>query len=125
MAEALAAGDPLVVERLGKVVPVGDSVVNVNTALMGDGVVIRVAPGKAVGRPIQLVFATVGDKPSAMFLRSLVVVEEGAAVSLFETHEGMGAGEHQINAALELVVGDVARIDRAKIVDTMEVMIHP
>jgi Fe-S cluster assembly protein SufD len=66
MAEALAAGDPLVVSHLGTVVPVTDSLVNVNTALMGDGVVIHVAAGAAVNRPLHLLFAAASDKPSAM-----------------------------------------------------------
>lgn len=117
MAEALAAGDPLVVSHLGKVVPVGDSLVNVNTALMGDGVVIRVAAGTAIGQPIHLSFATVSEKPSAVFLRSLVIVEDGASVTLIETHEGLSGGEHQVNAALELVIGEGARIDHAKVLN--------
>src|SRR4029079_17211673 len=58
MAEALAAGDPLVVETLGRVVPSEDEgVVALNTALMRDGVVIRVAKGATVERPIHLVFS--------------------------------------------------------------------
>jgi Fe-S cluster assembly protein SufD len=124
MAEALAAGDPLVVSHLGKVVPVSDSLVNVNTALMGDGVVIHVAARAAIGRPLHLAFATVGDKPSAEYVRSLIVVEEGAALALLETHDGKGAGEHQINAAIELMVGEEARIDHANIVNAGAESLH-
>ena len=44
MAQALAAGDPLVAAHLGKVVPAdGDGAVALNTALMSDGAVIHVA----------------------------------------------------------------------------------
>ena len=91
MAQALASGDALVSARLGKVVPTDDAAVASNTAFMGDGVVIHVAAGAAIERPIHLVFASTGDKPAALFTRSLVVVEKGARVMLVESHEGRRA----------------------------------
>jgi Fe-S cluster assembly protein SufD len=117
MAEALAAGDPLVVANLGKVVPVGDAAVEVNTALMGDGVVIRIAAGTTVDRPLHLVFAAVADKAAAMFMRSLIIVEKGARVLLLESHEGMTDSAYQVNAALELVIGEDATVDHLKIIN--------
>src|ERR1043165_2271020 len=58
MAEALAEADPLVEANLGKVVPAErEGVVELNTALMRDGVVIHVAKDATVERPIHLVFA--------------------------------------------------------------------
>lgn len=114
MAQALAAGDPLV-SHLGKAVPVSDAAVEVNTALMGDGVVIHIAEGATIARPLHLVFATVADKPAAMFTRSLVVIEKGARVTLIESHEGTAAAAHQVNTALELVIGDDATVDHVKI----------
>jgi Fe-S cluster assembly protein SufD len=59
------------------------------------------------------VFVNVGKEPAAVFLRSLVVVGKGARAMLVESHEG--AGEHQVNAALELEVGDEAHVDHIKI----------
>ena len=57
LAQALAAGDPLVAAHLGKVVPAdGESALALNAALMSDGAVIRVAAGATVERPIHLVF---------------------------------------------------------------------
>ena len=50
--------------------------VALNTALMGDGAVIRVAAGAATDRPLHLLFVA-SEKPSAMFVRSLVVIEKG------------------------------------------------
>ena len=62
MAQALVAGDPLVADRLGKVVPAdSEGVVALNTALMRDGAVIHVAKGATLERPIHLVFAATGD----------------------------------------------------------------
>jgi Fe-S cluster assembly protein SufD len=115
MAEALGKGDPLVARHLGKVVQTDDAAVALNTALMGDGVVIHVAAGAEVERPIHLVFAASGDKPAALFIRSLVVVEKGARVMLVESHEGAAGRDYQVNAALELVVADDAHVDHVKI----------
>ena len=115
MAEALAKGDKAVTERLGKVVPTDDVAVALNIAFMSDGAVIRIAAGASVERPIQLVFAASGDKPAALFTRSLVVVEKGARVMLVESHEGAAGRDYQVNTALELSVADGAHVDHIKI----------
>src|SRR5262249_62024777 len=87
--------------------------VALNTGFMGDGAVIRVAAGIALARPIHLVFVNAGPEPAAVFARSLVVIEQGARAMLVESHEG--AGEYQVNSALELKVGDGAHVDHIKI----------
>jgi Fe-S cluster assembly protein SufD len=48
-----------------------------------------------------------------MFTRSLAVIGEGARAMLIESHEG--AGDNQVNAALELVIGDRAHVDHVKV----------
>ena len=112
LAEALVKGDPLVNEHVGKTFGTEDIAVALNTALMGDGAVVRIAEGAEIKRPIHLVFATGSDKPSSAFVRSLVVVEKGAHVTLIEDHD---SGDAQVNAALELVVGDEAQVDYFKL----------
>ena len=112
MADALAKGDPLVVAHVGKTFATDDVAVALNTALMGDGAVIRVSAGTQPKRPVHLVFAAGSDKPSAAFVRSLVVVEKGAKATIIESHE---SGNAQFNAALELVAGDDSQVDYLKI----------
>lgn len=112
LADALAKGDALVAEHVGKTFATDDVVVALNTALMGDGAVIRVGKAAALKRPIHLVFASGTDKPASAFIRSLVVVEEGAKVTIVESHD---SGETQVNTALELVVGDGAQVGYFKI----------
>ena len=112
MADALGNGDPLVAAHVGQTFATDDAAVALNTALMGDGAVIRVSAGAALKRPINLVFATGSDKPSSAFVRSLVVVEKGAKATIIESHE---SGDAQVNAALELVVGNEAQVDYIKI----------
>ncbi len=78
-ARALASGDVGIAGRIGKVVPTGDIAVALNTAFMGDGAVIQVAPGAALARPLHLVFVNAGDEPAAVYTRSLVVIGEARA----------------------------------------------
>jgi Fe-S cluster assembly protein SufD len=115
MAQGLAAGDAQFAAHLGKVVPTDDVAVALNTAFMGDGALIHVAAGVALARPLHLVFVNAGGAPASVFVRSLAVIERGARAMLVETHLGAGAPEHQVNAALELEVGDEAHVDHVKI----------
>ena len=117
MAQALASGDPHLAARLGKVVPTDDVAVALNTAFMGDGAVIRVAEGVALSRPLHLLFVNAGNTPAAVFVRSLVTIEKGARAMLVESHEGSGTDEYQVNAALELEVGEGAHVDHVKWTD--------
>ena len=115
LADALAESDPALATHLGKLAPGSDVAVALNTALMGDGAVIRIAAGSTIERPLHLVFVT-SEKPTASFVRSLVVVEPGARVMLIESHEGPSGSDYQVNAALELFVGDRAHVDHVKII---------
>ena len=115
LAAALAGGDPALAAHVGKLAPATDVAVALNTAFMGDGAVVRVDAGATIERPLHLVFAA-SDKPAATFLRSLVVVEQGARVMLIESHEGPAGRDYQANAVLELFVGDDAHVDHVKII---------
>src|SRR5439155_7149748 len=114
LAQALAAGDASVAAHLSKVAPTADVAVALNTAFMGDGAVIRIAQGATLARPLHLVFMNSGARPASIFTRSLVVIEQGARAMLVESHEG-AENDNQVNAALELVVGDGAHVDHVKI----------
>jgi Fe-S cluster assembly protein SufD len=124
MAEALASGDALTSAHLGKVAPTGDAALALNTALMGDGVVIHIASGLTVKWPIHLVFISTSDKPAAIFERSLVVVEPQAHLTLLETYEGPDESQYQVNTALELIVGDEAWVDHVKMIGEGTAALH-
>ncbi|MGB7252602.1 MAG: Fe-S cluster assembly protein SufD [Xanthobacteraceae bacterium] len=115
LADALSGNDPMLTQHLGKLAPAGDVAVALNTALMGDGAVIRIAAGSTIERPLHLLFVASG-KPAASFVRSLVVVERGARAMVIESHEGPAGSDYQVNAALELFVGDKAHVDHVKII---------
>jgi len=115
LAAALAEDDPALAAHLGKLAPASDVAVALNTALMGDGAVIAVGAGATIERPLHLIFVA-SEKPAATFVRSLAVVEAGARAMLIETHEGAPGSDYQVNAALELFVGDNAHVDHVKII---------
>jgi Fe-S cluster assembly protein SufD len=115
LAAALASDDATLAAHLGRLAPISDVAVALNTALMGDGAVISVGAGATIERPLHLIFMA-SEKPAASFVRSLMVVEPGARVMLVESHEGPAGSDYQVNGALELFVGDRAHVDHVKIV---------
>jgi len=115
LSAALADNDATLAAHLGKLAPASDVAVALNTALMGDGAVIRVAAGSTIERPLHLLFVA-SEKPAASFVRSLVIVEQGARAMLIESYEGPAGSDYQVNAALELFVGDQAHVDHVKII---------
>jgi len=115
LATALAENDKELTRHLGRLAPVSDVAVALNTALMGDGAVIRVRAGATIKRPLHLLFVA-SEKPAATFTRSLMAVGEGARVMLVESYEGPAGSGYQANGALEVFVGDKAHVDHVKII---------
>jgi Fe-S cluster assembly protein SufD len=115
LAQALTDNDPALAAHLGKIASAGNVAVALNTALMGDGAVIRIGAGSTIARPLHLLFVT-SQKAAATFTRSLVVIEERARAMLIESHEGPAGSDYQVNAAVEMSVGDNAHVDHVKIV---------
>lgn len=115
MADALASDQPLLSQRLGSVVPEDDPALALNTAFAAHGVVICVAPGTKLARPIHVAFVTTNWMATAMFTRSLVHVGGGASATLVESHQGPDGSDYQVNTAMQLVVGDEARLDYVKV----------
>jgi Fe-S cluster assembly protein SufD len=123
LADALAFDDPLLAAHLGKLAPGGDVAVALNTALMGDGAVIRIAAGATIERPLHLIFVA-SERPAASFVRSLVAVERGARVMIIESHEGPAGSDYQMNAVLELSVGEEAHVDYVKTISEGNDALH-
>ncbi len=113
LSAALAAGDAEILDALRNAPDDGDAVVALNTALMQDGVVIRVAPGAKVERPLAILNLMSGGFGQAAFLRSILIVGAGASVMLDETTAVCAPDATQANEALMIVVGDGARVDYA------------
>ncbi|MDQ0503652.1 Fe-S cluster assembly protein SufD [Xanthobacter agilis] len=114
LATALGAADPLVA-HLGQTVASSDAALALNTAFMGDGVVIALAEGATLSRPLHLVFVTTEATATAAYTRSLLVMGKGASAQVIESHEGPAGAAYQVNTALEVVVGEGASLERVKI----------
>lgn len=93
-----------------------DAAVSLNTAFMGDGAVIAVAPGATIGRPLHIVSVVTAASPCAVFARSLVDIGGDAQMTLIESHEGPADLAYQVNSVLQLAAGDKARLDHVKVV---------
>jgi Fe-S cluster assembly protein SufD len=115
MADALSLDHPLLSQRLGPMVPENDPALALNTAFAGDGAVVCVSPGTVLRRPIHLFFVTTDRVGTSMFTRSLVNIGSGASATVVETHQGPEGIDYQSNTAIQLVVGDGARIDHVKV----------
>ena len=92
-----------------------DPVVSLNNAMAADGAVIQIAAKTIVDKPIHLVFVHSGKEATAAYTRSRVVVENGAQVTLVESHEGANGVGYQVNTALALFVGDRAVVNHVKV----------
>jgi Fe-S cluster assembly protein SufD len=115
LAAALAADDAELLSHVGKLAPADNVAVALNTALMGDGALIRIGANATIERPLHLVFAA-SETPAASFVRTLILIEPGARVMLVESHEGPSGVDYQSNTAVELFVGDGAHVDHVKII---------
>jgi Fe-S cluster assembly protein SufD len=113
LAAALVRGDEGL-RALGRTVPTKDVAVALNTAFMTDGVIIAVADGVRIERPILLLHRFTGEA-AAVFSRSLVSVGADARLTLIEAFDGPAGVDYQVNAAVEIAIGDRAHVDRIKL----------
>jgi Fe-S cluster assembly protein SufD len=115
LAHALVGGHPLLSKLGGLELARGDVALSLNTAFMSDGLVVHVAAGVKVEAPLHLSFLTSANHPLQAVARVLVVLEEGASLSLLETHEGPQGVAYQTNMAVETFIGDHARLDHVRV----------
>src|SRR5574341_257188 len=81
--------------------------VALNTALMRDGAVVYVPPGRILTEPIHLLFVSVaGPEPTVSHPRILVVIGKGGQASIVESHVCAGEGAYLVNAVTEVVIGE-------------------
>lgn len=113
--ELFAGSDPLLSKLGALAAGVDDPMLALNTALFDGGVVITVAEGATVARPIELLHVIAGDTALTTMPRHAVFVGKGASVRILERHEGAGAVAHTTNAAIELDVAEKGSVVWAKL----------
>jgi Fe-S cluster assembly protein SufD len=115
LADALTNGHPLLAQIGALKLSQGDTALTLNAAFMTDGAVIHVSKGVSVDEPILLRCVTAGATPVSVASRVLLVVEEGASVTLIESHEGQGGLQHQLNTAAEIRAADGAQVQHVRL----------
>jgi Fe-S cluster assembly protein SufD len=107
------ATDHVLLKRFGESgVPSDNAAVALNTAFVSDGILLTVKKGASVETPLHLAFVQHGAGHSA-YARVLIVVEEGASVTIVESHTGKGA--HQTNSYLEVLAADKTDVTLIKL----------
>ena len=112
------ADDPAAVERhLGKYASSDENAfVALNTAMILDGALIRVARGAVIAEPIEIFYLTTAAKdPIAIHPRALILIGENAQCTIVERYQGTGEGVYFTNAVTEIVVGESAVVDHYKV----------
>jgi Fe-S cluster assembly protein SufD len=111
--EALQSGDDRVLS-----LDTADPMVALNTALMTDGVVIEVADGTTLARPLHILHIASGGAPAAMFTRSRIALGNAAVATVVESYvAGEGVGAYQVHDSAVIAIGDHARLDYVRIVE--------
>lgn len=112
------ADDPAAVaQHLGKHAAFDENAfVALNTAMLADGALIRVARGAVIEEPIEIFYLTAsGAQPIAMHPRALIIVGADAHCTIVERYVGTGDGVYFNNAVTEIVAGDRAVVDHYKV----------
>ncbi len=109
-AAALEAGDPEVESRFAAPDDAA-SLVELNTALVEDGAVLRIAPGAVVEAPVRLVFLTApGTAVVASHPRILVLAGANSQATVIEAYHGVDDTGYFTNAVVDVEIGDAARL---------------
>ena len=89
---------------------------SLNTAFMSDGLMLKIKPGQNPGMPVLLVSARSGGEPSAIALRHVIAMEQGAQLTLVEAHVALaGAAPKGLsNTLTDITVADGASLDHIK-----------
>lgn len=116
LAEALASGDAEIESAIElDASTAANTAVALNTAFMTGGVLLTVAAGAAIDRPIELVHLTTGAAPASTAVRHFIRVGAGASLTLIETLESLEARANQTNVVTVVDIGDDAKFDHIRL----------
>lgn len=90
-----------------------DVVVDLNTALARDGVVITLVPGGAA--KLHLAFSENLSVAASIMPRVIVEVGDGAELMLVQSHEGPDGLAYQVNEVVELRLGKGAKVEHIRL----------
>jgi Fe-S cluster assembly protein SufD len=89
-----------------------------NTAFFQDGAFIHIAAGKAIEKPVHLLFiTTMKDEGATSHPRNLIVAEANSQATVIESYVSTADAPYFTNAVTELVLGDNAVVEHCKFQD--------
>ena len=105
LADFIEQGDPAVAAQLGQLASAEQQhFVALNSAFLGDGAVVSLAPGCRIERPIYLLFvSTAGAQPVISQPRILLLLGAGSEAKIVESYLGVSGKAYFCNAVTELV----------------------
>jgi Fe-S cluster assembly protein SufD len=115
--DALDRDRELVEPHLGRCAAFADQpFADLNTAFLRDGIFLYVPKGMAIEEEIHLLYVTTSNGTAALaYPRNLIVVEEGARLTLVESYAGIGGDVYLTNAVTEVSVGAGASVDHYRL----------
>ena len=124
LARALAEGHKLT-EKIGAIAPdTYDAALALNTAFLNDGIIIALAEGAKIEKPIYIIHCHVGPSPVATFARALILLGASARATVIESHVGPNGVGYQANSALELYAGDDSELDFVRLQAEGDTALH-
>jgi Fe-S cluster assembly protein SufD len=113
----LVVADPAAVEPfLGRTAGIDDrAFAALNTALVTDGAVVRIAPNTMLDTPIHLLFVSTSTEPAMQHPRVVVHAGEGSQARIVESYAGLGEAPYLTNAVTEITLDPNAVVDHYKL----------
>ncbi|SNY93770.1 Fe-S cluster assembly protein SufD [Cohaesibacter sp. ES.047] len=99
----------------------GDMALSLNTALLQDGVIIEIAEGVELDKPIEIRNVMIGGGMST--IRNRVVVAKGVHVDLLESYVG-DDDAYQLNSAIDYRIADGANVNVMRMLNDGADAIH-
>ena len=126
LAEALTRDPGPIVDRLGSAMgkmPHGFAAMN--SAFVGDGALVEVAPGVQLEKPIELLFVSGCSGEGFLSMpRNLVILGEGSQCSIIERHISFGAERSLSNSLTEIILDKNATLNYCCAQDQAERTFH-
>ena len=126
LAEALTRDPGPIVDRLGSAVgKVPHGFAAMNSAFVGDGALVEVAPGVQLEKPIELLFVSGCSGEGFLSMpRNLVILGEGSQCSIIERHISFGAERSLSNSLTEIILDKNATLNYCCAQDQAERTFH-
>lgn len=126
LAEALERDPEGIAAHLGRIGTAEDqAMLALNTAMMGDGLLLHIARGVTIDLPIEVVFVGAGGPtPLSYHPRNLIVLEPNSRATIVEHHAGLGAGVYFANTGTEIQIGEGAALHHYKVQEESPLAFH-